>query len=577
MGKGGGSAPKDSTLRQISLPEFSEPYYERMLAGAEQSLMPFREVGTGEFDAEGNEIMRTESTYQGYGQTQIDPFTGEEVFIPSQRLASGAEIGDIVSSRGMVRDIAGSAIPGTGQSAAAFSRGIGALQNLANYAPGQFYEAQVSPYSGFQETGVSPYAGFDRASFSPYSGFQAGQASPYAGFREAQFSQYRPKEFTGFRETGVTASRFDPTRQFSGAEVSSYMSPYMEQVVSRQADEARRQFDISGAGRAAQAVQAGAFGGSRQAVQEALAEEGLQRQLGDIYAGGQQQAFESAQQAFQADRAAQFAREQAQVQEIARTQGITVEEAARVQQSRAQEAARVQAMEQQELARVEASRAAEMARVQQAQAAERARVQGISIEEAARLQQSQAGELARIQSADAGELARIQQAQAAELARVQGISVEEAARIQASQAAELARVQGISVDEAARVQAAREASRQFGAGQALAAEQAALGAAEGLFGLGERARAADIQGAQLLEAIGKDQLAERQAALDLDYQRFLEERDYPIRQYERFANLLAGLPAGFDVSTQNYQQYNPTQQALGAGISALGLYNAYTR
>lgn len=504
MGKGGGKAPTDQTVRQISLPEFSEPYYERMLAGAEQAIMPFEErqildasgapipildeSGQPKLTEEGEPIYQTEtiSTYRPYTQQRIDPLTGEVVLDPvtgepildpGQRIARGSGVPDIVESRGMVRDISEAAIPGMGIAAGAYGRGIGALQAAAQYAPGQFTAAQVDPYSGF---------------------------------REAQFTQFRPTEFQGFRESQVQGYGYDPTRQFTGSEAGQYMSPYMQQVLSRQADEARRQFEIGRAGRSAQAVQAGAFGGSRQAVQEALAEEGLQRQMGDIYAGGMQSAFESAQQAFQADRAAQFAREQAQVQEIARTQGISVEEAARVQQARAAEAARVQGIQQQELARVEEARAAEAARVQQAQAAE------------------------------------------------------------------LARTQGISVDEAARVQQAIEASRQFGAGQALAGEQAALGAAEGLAGLGERARAADIQGAQLREAIGKDILGEQQAQLDIDYQRFLEERDYPIRQYERLANLLTGLPAGFDVSTQGYQQYDPTQQALGAGISALGLYRGLT-
>ena len=58
------------------------------------------------------------------------------------------------------------------------------------------------------------------------------------------------------------------------------------------------------AGRAAQAVQAGAFGGSRAAVQEGMAQEALGRQLAEIQASGQQQAFEQAQQQFERDRAA---------------------------------------------------------------------------------------------------------------------------------------------------------------------------------------------------------------------------------------------------------------------------------
>ena len=181
----------------------------------------------------------------------------------------------------------------------------------------------------------------------------------------------------------------------------------------------------------------------------------------------------------------------------------------------------------------------------------------------------------------------MQGARAQELARTQGISLDEAARIQRSEAAELARTQGISLDEAARVQqaqaaerarvqSAREASRQFGAGQGLAAYQAALGAGRGLVDYGERARAADIQGAQLLETVGRDIRGEDQARLDLAYQDFLRQQDYPMRQYERFAGLLSGVPVQPDISTATYQAYNPIQQALGAGISGLGLYKGLT-
>ena len=52
----------------------------------------------------------------------------------------------------------------------------------------------------------------------------------------------------------------------------------------------------------ADAVNAGAFGGSRQAVANYLAEEGLQRQLGDIEATGREAAFRDARAGFDADR-----------------------------------------------------------------------------------------------------------------------------------------------------------------------------------------------------------------------------------------------------------------------------------
>jgi len=100
--------------------------------------------------------------------------------------------------------------------------------------------------------------------------------------------------------SGVTS--LSAPGQFTGQVAEAYMSPYMQSVVDRQKQGAIRDFERMGAARDADAVRAGAFGGSRQAVANYLAEEGLQQQLGDIQAAGQQQAYEQAAQRFDIDR-----------------------------------------------------------------------------------------------------------------------------------------------------------------------------------------------------------------------------------------------------------------------------------
>jgi len=93
-------------------------------------------------------------------------------------------------------------------------------------------------------------------------------------------------------------------RQFTGDEVSKYMSPYMDQVVARQKQSAIDDYRQQLAGGRAGAIEAGAFGGSREGVQRALGEEALYDRLADIDATGRQRAFDQATSAFQADRAA---------------------------------------------------------------------------------------------------------------------------------------------------------------------------------------------------------------------------------------------------------------------------------
>jgi hypothetical protein len=81
--------------------------------------------------------------------------------------------------------------------------------------------------------------------------------------------------------------------------MSAYMSPYMQNVLQGQMSEAIRQSEMQGIGNKAQAVQAGAYGGSRQALVEAERQRNLGTQLGGIQAQGMQNAFQNAQQAQQ--------------------------------------------------------------------------------------------------------------------------------------------------------------------------------------------------------------------------------------------------------------------------------------
>ena len=210
--------------------------------------------------------------------------------------------------------------------------------------------------------------------------------------------------------------------QFDSDAAQQYMSPYMQNVVDVQKAQALLDFDRAQAGRDAQAVQAGAFGGSRQAVAQALAGEDLQRRLGEIQATGQQRAFENAQQQFERDRAAR---------ESAERLGIT-----------------------------------------------------------------------------AGESLTSQSAQLAQL--------------------------------------------------------------------GDLARKGDVQAAELLEKIGKDQQARNQARLDLAYEDFVRQRDFPRESLTFLSSILRGVPVQPSTETVKFQQYNPIQEALGTGIAGLGLYRGLT-
>ena len=80
--------------------------------------------------------------------------------------------------------------------------------------------------------------------------------------------------------------------------IGAYMSPYMQNVVDIQKREAGRQSEIMGQQQQAQAAQAGAFGGSRDAIMRAERERNLGQQMGDIQARGSQAAFDQASNQF---------------------------------------------------------------------------------------------------------------------------------------------------------------------------------------------------------------------------------------------------------------------------------------
>lgn len=94
----------------------------------------------------------------------------------------------------------------------------------------------------------------------------------------------------------------------------AYMSPYMQSVVEKQQREAQRTADIASTQRNAQAVGAGAFGGSRQSIMDAEAARNLATQKGDIQATGSQAAYQQAQQQFNAEQAARLQAQQANQQ-----------------------------------------------------------------------------------------------------------------------------------------------------------------------------------------------------------------------------------------------------------------------
>ena len=82
--------------------------------------------------------------------------------------------------------------------------------------------------------------------------------------------------------------------QFQLPSVGQYMNPFLSNVTDIASREARRQADIGRTQEQARLAQAGAYGGSRQAIMESERQRNLNTQIGDINMRGLQSSYDRA-------------------------------------------------------------------------------------------------------------------------------------------------------------------------------------------------------------------------------------------------------------------------------------------
>ena len=91
------------------------------------------------------------------------------------------------------------------------------------------------------------------------------------------------------------------TGPMTGQQLADYESPYTQSVIDATKAQMQQEFARQTNMRNAQAVGAGAFGGARQGIEQAIAGQQYNQNLGAMTAGLQQQGFQQAQQARQQD------------------------------------------------------------------------------------------------------------------------------------------------------------------------------------------------------------------------------------------------------------------------------------
>ena len=324
-------------------------------------------------------------------------------------------------------------------------------------------------------------------------------------------SQYGARDRQSGYQAGIQGDEYTPLGYEEN--LQRFMSPYQQNVIDVEKREAARQSNIMGKGIGDAATAQGSLGGYREAIQQAERERNLGQQLGDIQTRGSQAGFQSAQQQLAAERAAGLGAAQ-----FGLAQYGAGEQAAQTQEQLSQGA--------------------------------------FAFGEQSRQQQEKLGQ----SGFQLGQQAQQQQG---------------AQQIQAYQAGENARAEAAKLGLSAQQQedAARQAQEKFGQSAYDVSNRYNLAAAQGLMGAGQDINQDAISRISALQGIGSQQRALEQASMDMGYEDFLRQQGFAGQQLGNFGNILRGVPVTPQGKVSSYaQQPGLFQQAIGAGLTGLGLY-----
>ena len=165
---------------------------------------------------------------------------------------------------------------------------------------GQGQALANAPYQAYTGPLTAGASGLQQQAFTQAGGLQTpasiGQAATTAG---------------GIASAATGAGQYTAVgSNFGVPQAQQYMNPYLQAALNPAMDEARRQADISRMADAGRLTQAGAFGGSRQAIMESEGRRNLMDKQNQMLTTGYSTAFDKAQQQFNADQARKIQEQQ---------------------------------------------------------------------------------------------------------------------------------------------------------------------------------------------------------------------------------------------------------------------------
>ena len=169
----------------------------------------------------------------------------------------------------------------------------GFAPEVAPYAQGLLGQAQA-----LTDTSTNPYMQYQGERTAQFSPLQQ-QSYENAALMQSQPQLQDATALAGQAGLGAlnTQYTFNPAN-FTSANASALMNPYVQNVVDIQKREAQRQSGIAGTQEQAQMARAGAFGGGRDAIMRAERGRNLGMQMNDIQAQGLNNAYNQAMQQY---------------------------------------------------------------------------------------------------------------------------------------------------------------------------------------------------------------------------------------------------------------------------------------
>lgn len=165
------------------------------------------------------------------------------------------------------------------------------VENLLGKAQG-LTSAPMPAYTGQLTAGYSP---LQEQAWAGLSGLTLPQSLQTAGTELQNISQ--KQQGLSFSPTDITTSAFNQQA------AQQYMNPYIQAALNPQLEALKRQADINRQGELAKLTQAGAYGGSREAILRGQQDYNLMQQQAGLIGSGYNQAYNQAMNQFNADQA----------------------------------------------------------------------------------------------------------------------------------------------------------------------------------------------------------------------------------------------------------------------------------